>query len=90
MCKVKAETAYFNAYLRDPTRPELPVQKPPEKKKPSAAAAGHGSVSAATSKKRSYIDDGDLTMGGEMPRKRISVKDRLGIMPVVSFYQSYI
>ena len=77
---VKADVEFFNNFLRDPRRPQLP-EKPKPKPKPAAAAA---------SKQHEF---GEMDRRREDPRAALpppsgahrkgSIKDRLGYRPSV-------
>ena len=78
---VKADVEFFNNFLRDPRRPQLP-EKPKAKPKPPAAVATRR-LESEDGERRRREDPGTaagLPQHGGAPRKG-SIKDRLGYRP---------
>lgn len=71
---VKKEVEFFNNYIRDPRRPQLPEEKPlvqPAKK----SVSGGGGVDAPATKK---VRTAELLLPAEHPHVRRSIHERLG------------
>lgn len=74
---VKKEVEFFNNYIRDPRRPQLPDEKTlqPAAKKPAAVKAASSPAAAAGSKK---LRTEELPPMAEHPHVRRSIHERLG------------
>jgi hypothetical protein len=80
---VRQETQFFNNYLRDPARPELPELTTSAARNRSAAASA-ATDRGGSNKKEALLDaqrEGDFAARSAAPaqRKRASIRERLGI-----------